>query len=527
MAVRYKSSTRRKSRPHVFQKPRGVLHPRVQTVGPEHFGIVCVDCAKARSKMMLVDFYGHVLIEPTTIAHNRFSLKTAVQNVRDAMARHKIEDGIVVVERTGRYHKVVQRTFTKAGFEVRVVHPFATKQFRQPADPGNKTDDTDLFAMFRATTCGFGLSEPKPDPLLVRVQLLARYRRSLVRNRVTIQLKMHEHLEACMPGYSRCVSDLFDSEVAMWVAKNLGSAQAIADVGVMELVRRLSQAGVRKNVPIVEKIVAWAGSAPAADEPASLHHRFFLEWDEDQISKLRRIERLEVELAELLVLTPYVLLLALPGIGVVSAAEFAGEAGPMDRYPNARAITGRAGLYPSRYQSDEVDRRDGKLIRCANRDLRYALMMIADNLLKCNEYFRVRSASWKQQDKDPRDIRVKVAGRFSRIAFQVVGGRQVYRHPCAQQRDYILEKLLDFCIEHKIPPEQRRRILNAAADQLPQTARREEAIPLQDKLARVRKHRGAGPLSLGEILPELLARLGVTLVISNESGESDLTGRPS
>ena len=63
------------------------------------------------------------------------------------------------------------------------------------------------------------------------------------------------------------------------------------------------------------------------------------------------------------------LLLSILGINVVSAAEFAGEMGPIERYPKARAITGRAGLYPSRYQSDEVDRRDGALVRHANREL--------------------------------------------------------------------------------------------------------------------------------------------------------------
>jgi transposase len=476
---------------------------------------------------MLVDFYGNVLIEPTTIAHNRVALGEAVQLVRDARARHKLKDIIVVVERTGRYHKVVQRAFTEAGFEVRVVHPFATKQFRQPADPGNKTDHTDLFAIYRASITGFGLSEPKPDPLFTHLKLLVRHRRSLVRSRTAIQLRMRDHLEACMPGYSACVSDLFDSDVAMWVARNLKSAQAITDAGVTELVRRLSEAGVRKNISIVQKIVAWAGSAPLADEAASVHHRFFVDLDQDQISNRRRVEGLEAEIAEYLALTPYVLLLIIPGINVVSAAEFAGEAGPMERYPSARAITGRAGLYPSRYQSDEVDRRDGKLIRCANRELRYALMLIADNLLKCNEYFQVQAESWKLHGKDPRDARVKVAGRFSRIGFQVVGGRQVCRHPCARQRDYILDKLIKFSAEHEIPPDQLRRILTAAADQLPRKARPEEAIPLQDELARVRKHRGAGPRSLGEILSELLAKLGVSLVRSNESGESDLTKRPS
>jgi len=46
---------------------------------------------------------------------------------------------------SGRYHQPVKRAFADAGFEVRTVHPFATKQFRLPADPGNKTDDTVIF----------------------------------------------------------------------------------------------------------------------------------------------------------------------------------------------------------------------------------------------------------------------------------------------------------------------------------------------------------------------------------------------
>jgi hypothetical protein len=42
----------------LLQKPNGQLTPRVQQVGPEHFGIVAIDCAKARSRYLLADFYG-------------------------------------------------------------------------------------------------------------------------------------------------------------------------------------------------------------------------------------------------------------------------------------------------------------------------------------------------------------------------------------------------------------------------------------------------------------------------------------
>jgi hypothetical protein len=154
-------SRRRRARYAQFvQKPSGTFHPRVQQVGPEHFGIVAVDCAKARSKFLLADFYGNVLVPPTAVEHNRPALEEMVRLLRQASQRHDLKDLLVAVERTGRYHHTVGRACAAAGFEVRTVHPFATKRYRQPAHPGIKTDDTDLAAIFCATASGFALIEP-------------------------------------------------------------------------------------------------------------------------------------------------------------------------------------------------------------------------------------------------------------------------------------------------------------------------------------------------------------------------------
>src|SRR3954447_19470472 len=101
------ASTRRRSprrpAPTSVGKPAGVLHPRVQQVGPDHFGIVCFDCAKARSKFLVADFYGRILIPPTKFDHNRPALDAAVALVRRAFATHQLRDGLVAIERTGRY----------------------------------------------------------------------------------------------------------------------------------------------------------------------------------------------------------------------------------------------------------------------------------------------------------------------------------------------------------------------------------------------------------------------------------------
>jgi transposase len=47
MASMTRPTARRHRRPTSIAKPSGSIHPRVQMVGPEHFGIVAVDCAKA------------------------------------------------------------------------------------------------------------------------------------------------------------------------------------------------------------------------------------------------------------------------------------------------------------------------------------------------------------------------------------------------------------------------------------------------------------------------------------------------
>lgn len=527
MGRKSKSKRSRGYGSHSVHKPRGVVHPRVQAVGPEHFAFVCIDCAKARSKTMIADFYGRVLLQPMTTEHDRAGLEATLQAVRDCSVRHGIKDLIVVIERTGRYHGPVQRAFSQAKFEVRILHPYTTKQFRQPADPGNKTDDTDLLAIHRGAVNGFGLLEHEPDPIYTRLQLLARHRRSLVEKNVVLRQQMLEHLHSYMPGYSRCFSDIFDSEIMLWVAKNLGSAAEILRAGIDGLTRHLRKENIATYKPTLQKIVAWARSAPSAEEPALLHRRFFVELDADRLARLQSIRAIEKELAETLSQTPYILLLSIPGINVVLAAEFAGEMGPIRHYATARSIAGRAGLYPSRYQSDEVDRPDGPLVRRANRYLRRAILMIADSVIKWNEHFGMLAAGWRLKKLDPRDIRVRVAGRFCRISFHMMAGPMTYRHPCSQQRDYILTKLIRFALEHEVAPEELLRNLNATTVQLPLSDHREEAASLAEELARLQTKRGSGPKAISEILPAVLARLGVKLIESTPSGEADLTERPS
>jgi transposase len=510
-------------------KPNGVIQPRVEKVGPERFGIVAVDPAKARSKWMFCNFYGKVLVPPSEVEHTKAHLQLAIAQIQEATRQHGIRDHIAAIEMTGTYHLPVKRTFRQAGWETRLVHPFASRHYRLAAHGDNKTDDTDLEAIFRATVNGFGLLEPVWDEVHLTLKLLSRHRRDLVEKRAKLQCQIREYLQRCLPGYSELFAgdNLWKSPVALLVGRRAGTAQAICKAGILGVTRWLHEEKRRFQRRTVEKIVAWSANAAPADPMSPLQCRLWQTLDDDRQNKSQQIEQLEREIAATLVRTPYVLLLSEPGINVVSAGELGGEMGPITHYANAKAITGRAGLFPSRYQSDEVDHADEPLARFRNRRLRAAWLRVAGNLIKCNGHYRGKAHLWKSKGVDPRDIRVRIANRATRPVFQTVSGQQLFHHPCQLDRQYVLDKLLQFHQDHQTPPDQILRDLKRAIDQLPKPAYAMEAAPLKRAYRQSCRPRRKGPEPIGTILVAVLAWLGVTeLESTKEPTEAQGPGEP-
>jgi hypothetical protein len=217
----------------------------------------------------------------------------------------------------------------------------------------------------------------------------------------------------------------------------------------------------------------------------------------------------EREIVSWFVETPYVLLLSHPGIHVISGAELAGEMGPIANYAHPRTISGRAGLFPSRYQSDEVDKAGG-LSRFRNARLKHAWLRVADNMIKCNAYWRGKHGHWKSQKVDSRDIRCRIANRLTRSVFQMVAGRRLYVHPSRLDRGYVMEKLLEFCQQRHVPPHLIVRDLEAAAQQILRDELTAEARALAPFCARRRQSKDRDGTSIGALLVAVLARYGIS-----------------
>jgi hypothetical protein len=155
----------------------------------------------------------------------------------------------------------------------------------------------------------------------------------------------------------------------------------------------------------------------------------------------------------------------------------------------------------------------GPLGGIGNARLRDAILEIAINLTRCNDYFKAWGQAHKSQQWPLGKIYVAVGNRFTRISFCMVAGRTVFNHPCFRNRDAILCKLIDFAVQHGIAPGKFQGLLLRAIGQIPQEVSAEEAEALQERLPRRPRRKGpaetnARPMqSIGEILPEVLRRL--------------------
>ena len=213
----------------------------------------------------MADYYGNLLIEPRTLEHQAASFKLTMQLIRQTQQEHHIEDMIVVVERTENYYLPPKRAFAGAGFETRVVHPFATKQYRMPADPGNKTDETDLYAQHRAAVAGFGLCELELESPYRELQLRAGHRRNLVEKAGALACQIREHLHLAMLGFAALFDRLFDHQSAMAIARRCDSPANVTKLGQAGLTRYLRKNKIRNQPRTIDKIHAWAPQVASPD----------------------------------------------------------------------------------------------------------------------------------------------------------------------------------------------------------------------------------------------------------------------
>ena len=464
---RYKSGKKRRGTVSPRKPELNKITSRVKSVGPEKFGILVVDSSKRNYAVRLSNFYGEAFYFNPEIGKTKQELEALISQTKEVIKENGLLDLVVGVENTGSYHQLAKRIFSRH-WDIKMIHPFITKQLRQPASLGVKTDDIDLEAMTRAVINGYGTDDPEVPAIYESWRMFCRARKDFVKKRMAIKNRCHDFMDCLMPVYADLFDNFWEHRGGVFIARHYGSAAAILKHGMEGIRNELRPRKIVMYSSTINKIFEWCKQAPGAVGCVKTARRLLRDYTELMKKLSGKIEESEVEILAGLASTPNVILLGMPGINVVNASDYGSELGPISNYINPRRITGRAGLFPSRFQSDAVDHADGPIVGGHNTRLRDSLIDAARSLITNNDYFK----GWKEFQKkahgwNNKQVKFAVASRFSRISFSMLAGNMVYKPANGGKRDSIIIKIIEFCKERNVSEDRVGKILLNAVENIP------------------------------------------------------------
>lgn len=147
------------------------------------------------------------------------------------------------------------------------------------------------------------------------------------------------------------------------------------------------------------------------------------------------IRTLEKEIESVLLQTDGRLLLTVPGIGVVTAAEFYSELGDVSHYEHAGQLIKKAGTNPIIIQSGGTEGFYGKISKQGNKNLRFIVYTVGKLLAQHNADLRPYYLGLKERGKHARKAFIALGNKFIRIAFSMLKQKKPYE---SKQKNYTI-----------------------------------------------------------------------------------------
>ena len=151
----------------------------------------------------------------------------------------------------------------------------------------------------------------------------------------------------------------------------------------------------------------------------------------------------EAEIERIFIQTDGVLLLTVPGIGLITAAEIYSEMGDLSHYSNAGQLIKKAGTNPTIKQSGASQGYYGRISKQGNAHLRSAVYNAGRSLCVHNERLKPFSNRLKENGKKTGQIYIAMGNKFLRIAFSMLQKQTPFEwhEPTFNYKQEVLKKL--------------------------------------------------------------------------------------
>jgi transposase len=387
--------------------------------------VVAIDVGKNEFAVSVTDAARSQLLRPQVgcpmTAPAVRELVGAIQRLLPQHAQVKVG-----IEAAGHYHRpLLTAQAWPAGWELLELNPgHVTEQRRVLGKRTIKTDAVDLEAMTELLLAGRGLPARGLDTVLTALAAWSAHRTGRVRIRTATKNQLLGQLDRTFPGLTLALPDVLGTKVGRLVAAEFADPARLAALGSSRFIRFGATRGLQIRKATADKLVAAANDAlPMPDAAVA---RAVLAADLALLADLdAQIDAATAELARLVPLSPFKMLLSVPGWAAVRGGNYGGALGDPGRFTSSRQIYRTAGLNPIQYES-AGKRRDSGISREGSVELRRALIDLGVGLWLNDTAAKQHAAALKARGKKGLVIACAMAHRANRIAFALVRDQTSY-----------------------------------------------------------------------------------------------------
>jgi len=140
----------------------------------------------------------------------------------------------------------------------------------------------------------------------------------------------------------------------------------------------------------------------------------------------QNIRAYEQEMERIFINTDGLLLLTVPGIGLVTAAEIYCEMGDLTHYISANQLIKKAGTNPVIKQSGKGEGYHGRISKQGNANLRRAVYSAGKSLSVHNEALKPFYTRLKEKGKKAGSLYIAMVNKFLKIAFAMLKNKKPF-----------------------------------------------------------------------------------------------------
>lgn len=389
---------------------------------------VGIDVARSKHDFFIMGENGERIIGPVTIKNNLDGFNKLIQAINTS-SNNNYEEVRIGMESTGHYGENIIRFIYEKGFTFYLMNPKLTSDIRKSTSlRKTKTDKIDCRAIANIVRTHCDAFEPYTIKSyhISELKSLTRYRQSLVSDRSRLKNSVKRLVNILFPEYDEMFSNIH-GDASYAILNEFPGNDKIAKANIIKLTNIITKASNNHyGREMAEKIRKTAkNSIGTVSEVKSDELKDTIERIRQLSTKITELDkRIEKMMEE--VDSP---ISTIPGIGKVLAAMIISETGNITRFKNSDKLIAYAGISPTIYQSGQYNAPNARMEKRGSRQLRYAIMLAAECVVRCCDYFARQMQKKRAEGKPYRVAISHVARNLLRLIYRMEITGETYHAP--------------------------------------------------------------------------------------------------